>query len=195
MPAVLTVAQLDALMHSFDWDAWVPPLEAIVTPAFIDVAVAQGAREAVAHDYPFSAKDPFLQRHFTSYLGTRITQLDDTTREIVTDELHRALEDGEADTVQALAGRLSAAVDESAAFSPSRSLMIARTETAIAYNTGALASYRQGDFDTVDVSDGDGDDECEEADGEVWSLDDALANPIAHPNCTRSFAPHVDDDE
>jgi hypothetical protein len=41
----------------------------------------------------------------------------------------------------------------------------------------------------VEVSDGDDDDDCADADGQVWTLEEALANPIAHPNCVRSFAP------
>jgi len=44
--------------------------------------------------------------------------------------------------------------------------------------------------DAVQVSDGtDFDDACREADGQVWSLDDAAANPLQHPRCTREFAP------
>lgn len=194
MPAI-TAAQLDGAIKSFDWEGWTPDLTAIVEPAFREVALDQGAREAEAHGYPFNERDPFMTRHFTTYLAARITQLDETTREVVADELRRSLEDDTVDSVQDLAGRLSEVTLESAAFSPARALMIARTETAIAYNTGALAAYRQGGVENVEVSDGDGDEECAEADGETWTLEEALADPIAHPNCTRAFAPVVEDVE
>ena len=32
---------------------------------------------------------------------------------------------------------------------------------------------------------------CLAADGQVWTFDRADANPLEHPNCTKSFGPHV----
>lgn len=191
----LTLKEIDDLLASFDWPTWSSEMAAIVGPSFKRIAIDQGKAEAEAIGGTFSAVDPFLTRYFTRYLGERITQLSDTTRDLITDELHRAFEDGKGESQTELASRLGSAVGDSAAFSPARSLMIARTETAIAYNSGAIASFKQNGISNVEVSDGDGDDECEEADGEIWTLDDALDNPIAHPNCVRSFAPADEGDE
>lgn len=194
MPQTLTSADVDHLLATFDWDSWTPKLKAIVTPAFTSIAIAQAERAADDLEGEFDPDDPFVTRHFTAYLGARITQLDETTRDLITEELHTALEEGKSESMTDLAARLFAKVNDSAAFSPSRALMIARTETANAYNTGAIMAYRQNDIEKVEVSDGDGDEDCEEADGQVWTLDEALAEPTAHPNCVRSFAPVVGDE-
>lgn len=185
----ITPAQLKALSDSFDWDKWNTKIRSVIDDGFRDVALEQGEKEADAYDLEWNPEDPFVDRWFTNYVGERITQIDETTRDTVRDELQSAYEDAKADSMQDLAGRLREVTVDSAAFSPARALMIARTETAIAYNTGALLAYRQNDVDQVEVSDGDEDEECAEADGEIWDLDEAMANPTAHPNCRRSFAP------
>ena len=187
----MTVAQLDKLLSSFDWDTWSSDLrDEIESPLKLIIEV-QGERDGSKLGIEFNAKDPFVSRHFTQYLGARITQLDETTRDLVKETLHAALIEDEAVGVNDLAGRLM----ESGAFAPSRALMIARTETATAYNFGALGAYHQAGVEEVEVSDGDGDEECADANGEVWSLDEALANPLAHPNCVRSFGPHISDEK
>jgi hypothetical protein len=60
-------------------------------------------------------------------------------------------------------------------------------------NVGAILSYREAGLEKVEVLDGDGDDICAEADGQIWTLEQAEANPLGHPGCTRSFAPIVGD--
>jgi len=70
-----------------------------------------------------------------------------------------------------------------------RSPTIARSELAVVYNISSLASYHQIGVQRVEVIDGENDVECADARGQVWTVDKALVNPIAHPNCLRSFAP------
>jgi SPP1 gp7 family putative phage head morphogenesis protein len=75
-----------------------------------------------------------------------------------------------------------------------RALMIARTETAKAYNTGTVAAYREAGVGKVTVMDGDSEascDDCKEVDGDIWSLERAELEPTEHPNCVRGFAPVV----
>lgn len=189
----ITPAQLKALSDGFDWDAWTAKTRAAIEPHYKAIAIVQGQREADDWDLDWDGADPFLDKFFTGYLGERITQIDETTREKVRDVLQAGLSDGHADTSQALAGRLGAAVDEAYAFSPARALTIARTETACAVGHGAGLAYRQNGIERVEISDGDDDDECSAADGEIWSVDEYLAEPIAHPNCVRSAAPVIDD--
>lgn len=86
--------------------------------------------------------------------------------------------------------------DPSHAFDRTRSLVIARTETAQAYNRGSLAGYRATErVQMVHVYDGD---ECSWpeghgdppfADGMIVTLEEAEDHPIAHPNCVRAFSP------
>lgn len=76
--------------------------------------------------------------------------------------------------------------------SRTRALTIARTETGTAYNLGSVAAYRTYGVTHVDVLDGDGDEPCASANGARWTLEEAEENPLAHPNCTRSFSPVVE---
>jgi hypothetical protein len=192
----LSKTDVDKLLRTFPWDDYLEDLRGTVTKGFEDIAFDAADREAEALDIAFDKRDPFVTRFFTDYIGERIKQLNTTTRDTVTEELHSALEDGKGEGLTELAGRLLDKVDNSAALSPSRALMIARTETAIAYNTGSVMAFRQGGVEYVEVSDGGEDDEghdydcdCAEVDGQIWTLERALAEPVSHPNCVRAFAP------
>jgi HK97 family phage portal protein len=72
-----------------------------------------------------------------------------------------------------------------------RAERIARTETGVAYNVSTTDAYDEAGVRQVLVHDGT-DDECADADGQTWSLAEAADNPLAHPNCTRAFAPVVE---
>jgi len=77
---------------------------------------------------------------------------------------------------------------DSYGFSESRAETIARTESAIVYNQGFIqVAQESGIVDSVTVSDGDGDEECASYDGQTWTLEEAMDNPISHPNCLREF--------
>ena len=69
---------------------------------------------------------------------------------------------------------------------------ISRTEVTSAYNLGAVGQYREAGVQTVIVSDGDRDDPCAAANGARWTLDQAEANPISHPSCTRTWIPDTE---
>lgn len=66
---------------------------------------------------------------------------------------------------------------------------IARTELTNAYNLGSIGQYRSAGVALVRVVDGDGDEICAQANGSLWTLDDAEGDPSGHPNCTRTFIP------
>jgi HK97 family phage portal protein len=118
-------------------------------------------------------------------VGKRITGINATTRERVQAAVAEGVEKGLGPQ------ELGALLRESSAFDEARAEMIARTETAYAYNDSAIQSYRSLDVEEVQVIDGDQDAECAHADGATWTMDEALSNPIAHPNCTRDFIPVV----
>lgn len=77
--------------------------------------------------------------------------------------------------------------------SRTRARTIARTETGTAYNLGAVAAYRSAGLAHVDVLDGDDDEPCKSANGSRWTLDEAAAAPLGHPNCVRVFSPVLPD--
>lgn len=194
----ITAAQLTHLADTFDYDKWNTKLKAAITDHYTPIAIDQAERAAAAYDLDeFDADDPFVTRFFTRYLGERITQIDETTRELVRNTVQRALEDGQGEGATELAGRIREAVGSAGAFSPSRALTIARTESGYAAGHGAGLLFRQNGIERVEISDGDDDDECAEADGQIWTVDEYLANALAHPNCVRSASPVVetDDDE
>lgn len=84
------------------------------------------------------------------------------------------------------AGRL---LEGGFAFDGAYADLLARTETAMAMNQGAVATFRESGFTHVQVLDGDGCDACHDINGEIWTLDEAEENDIEHPNCLRSFTP------
>ena len=76
-----------------------------------------------------------------------------------------------------------------------RGKTIARTELGEAQNLSTVGRYASVGVKEVLVLDNgqaDADDECAQANGQIWSLKKARANPLAHPNCTRAFAPHFE---
>jgi HK97 family phage portal protein len=75
-----------------------------------------------------------------------------------------------------------------------RSEMIARTESAYAYNGAQAADFAEGGVEWVQILDGDGDEGCAEASDAVWTLDDYESDPIEHPNCVRAAVPSDVDD-
>lgn len=67
--------------------------------------------------------------------------------------------------------------------------MALRTTSGTLLNNGTLETAAQLGAPGVRVFDGtDVDDECREANGQAWSVAYAMANPLQHPHCTRSFA-------
>lgn len=137
---------------------------------------------------PFHPDTPGIQAIFDR-VGERIKGIDDTTRDKVQSYLDVAIENEW--TPKELAKHIAA--DESGAFSAARAELIARTETGTVLNEAAVAGYRaSGRVEKVIVFDGDDDGECQEANGQTWTLDKAEAEPLSHPRCVRSFAPVVD---
>jgi hypothetical protein len=69
---------------------------------------------------------------------------------------------------------------------------IALTEATRGYNEGTLAVAEGSGYTHVVVSDGtDSDEACADADGQLWTLEQARENPLEHPRCRRAFVPAV----
>jgi hypothetical protein len=153
--------------------------QALLEDAFLDAA-ADGV------DVAFDLANPYVQQTLGA-LAKQIRGVAETTR----DEI-RALvgqQAAEGWSMEELQKQIRA---KGATASRSRALTIARTETGTAYNQGAIAAYKAGGITHVTVLDGDDDEPCASANGATWTLAEAEANPLGHPNCTRAFSPIVE---
>ena len=120
-----------------------------------------------------------------NYAGDLIKDIDDSTRGFIKETVQMAISKDQ--SWEDIKDKLSN--NDFYAFSDSRAGTIARTEEARALNVGALGVWdSSGIVNEVNVSDGDGCSECSEIDGAVWSIEEAMANPLSHPNCVRSFS-------
>lgn len=77
-----------------------------------------------------------------------------------------------------------------------RARTIARTELGDAQNAATVSRYGDAGVKLVEILDGGGDDddeECQVANGQIWTLAYFNAHRLEHPNCTRTAAPVFDD--
>jgi hypothetical protein len=160
----LTVAQLLAIVDRFDWDAHNESLKTDLDGTFREIVELQGVRGASRAGLDqFTMDDPYVQKQLTAYVGERIVQLDNTTRDDVARLVRDALEAGTGSSVE-LGDLIADTVREKFdAYAEWRADRIARTETANAYNMGDVFGYREAGVTEVDVSDGDDDEECRKA--------------------------------
>lgn len=149
--------------------------------AFFDAA--EDAADEFELPIAFGAPDAAATTYAQQRGGELVTMITQTQREDVAALLEQAIQGGWSPQhfASELRGRFT--------FSKARAAMIARTETAIAYNRGKTSTYRTVQIQYVYVYDGDGDAECVAANGSIWTVDEADANPIEHPNCKRTFRP------
>jgi HK97 family phage portal protein len=77
-----------------------------------------------------------------------------------------------------------------ASWAESQAVTVADTEATHAYNEATLTAAELSGVDRVYVTDGDEHDmPCVEANGQVWTLEQARANRVEHPRCRRAFLP------
>lgn len=184
------------VVDTFDWASWSSEMADLLDGPLRDIMHDQAQRTADDHDETFDPDDPFVKRTFTDYVGSRIKQLSDTTKEEVSNLIRTVVEENGAESVTELGDLVRDKVRETfEGYADWRADRIARTESANLYNVGTLLAARQMGFTHVEVTDGDEDEACAAANGQVWTLAQALAEPTAHPNCERSFAPVDQNDE
>lgn len=190
----ITAAELLALLDKFDFEAYHESLTGSLGKAFGEIVAIQGTVGAKRAGGEFDADDPFVKKQLTSYVGERIVSLDDTTKADVASLIRNILDEGSDLSPAAIGDAIVERVREKFdGYTDWRADRIARSETAIAYNFGNALGYKQAGVEKVRVIDGDDDEDCRKANGQIWTLEEALANPIAHPNCERDFAPIVEE--
>lgn len=192
----MTPAQLRALVEAFDWAAYAKTLGEVLSPFYAETLLKAGVRAARAAGGEWRPNDPYVQTFLTQYVGERIVQIEGTTKQAVVDLVQRTLASQEPGSAFDLGASIRDAVrEEFAGYERWRADRIARTESAIASNHGDILGYEQAGVGEVEVLDGTNDDECAEANGQIWTTEEALADPVAHPNCQRSWAPVVPDEK
>jgi hypothetical protein len=139
---------------------------------------------------PLTATSPALQRILED-AGDRIRQINDATRTAV----QRVLDQGVADRLddRQIAQRLQGVVRETYR---NRAMAIARTEMGLADQAAAHERYAASGVTHVLIFDGsecgwESHDDGDLANGSIRTLAEANSQPLSHPNCTRSSAPHV----
>lgn len=191
----VTAAQLIALAESFDWSTWSTKWRGLIAQHQRDVVAIGGQAAAKGLGGVFNMDDPYTSSFMTKYLGERIVSLDATTKDKVVAGLRRTLADADDEITPFDLGTAvyDTVAEQFDGFARYRADTIARTETAIEFNHGNVLGMHQAGVQNVEVHDGDDDEECAAANGQVWPVSYALANPVAHPNCSRAFSPVLED--
>jgi hypothetical protein len=181
------------IADSFPWDEWAAPLRAELEPVHLSIAEEQGARTAAAHGLAWTNDDPALTRVISGKVGDAIVSIEGTTKNDVIAIIRESIADNPAGSPFELGSRIADKLREkiNGDYPRWRADSIARTETGTAFNVGTVHAGRQNGVDRFLVSDGDCD-ICRGFDGQIWTGEHALANPLAHPNCTRSFSLHIE---
>lgn len=179
----------------FDSDSEDDELGDVLQPLYQD-AMGKGYATAnrVGVDVTFDLEQPGLKA-LAGKLAKRVTEVNQSTKAALDDQINEGMRRGYS-VVQIADGvpdenypGVTGVFDDAKGY---RAEMIARTETAAAYSSASIQAYKDSDaVDEVEVMDGTEDSECEEANGETWTLDEADAEPTAHPNCSRAFLPIV----
>lgn len=138
------------------------------------------------------AWEPAVRDRVIAKVGLRVTGINRTTRDAVVRTIQETVAKGIEDGLGAaqLGDALETALDDAATFDESRAELIARTETAQAYNASALGSYAEFGIEMVEPLDGDQDPECiARLERGPVSLEDAEADED-HPNGTLDWVPY-----
>lgn len=125
------------------------------------------------------ALDPLQADKVMAQIGARVKGIVQTQRERIS-EIANTYQDDYA----AQRAALQTALDTTEA----RAGVIAKTETTFAYNSGVALACQSAGVKVL-IEDGDEDEPCRSVNGTVQEAAWLLANPSAHPNCTRRGFP------
>lgn len=142
-------------------------------------------------------KDLLVNEGATIIKGEKIAWLKDhkkETRELVHDIIQKGLAEGKSPTVgkESIAKELGKVMKDQ----EYRMKRIARTEIAYIQNKGTITTYKNNKVQKVQVIDDEGPNscpECEEANGQIWTLEYAETHELEHPNCVRAFIPIIEE--
>jgi hypothetical protein len=159
------------------WNKFYP---LIMAQSWDDVAAEIGVELA------FDLENIYVQRVLGD-LAKEVRKVADTTKQEIRDLVSKQASEGW--SIDELAKEIRALKE---VHSMARARTIARTETALGYNRGTLSGYEEAGVSKVEVFDGDEHEPCRSANGSIWTIEEAQANPLGHPNCVRAFAAVVE---
>lgn len=185
-----------------DWRGEEAALSKIVHKAYLNVGedVRKGVQEAIGVVVDFGSPAEF-DKAVLKDVGAGIKGINIGTRSAVAGTIRRGLAEGA--STQAIAKQLKNQIQgwgggpAGKTIAHSRAMVVARTETAIAYNTNAILSYEKSgiikqakclDAPTCGWT---SHEDPDIAAGKIVTLDEAKQHPVSHPNCVRAFAPVV----
>lgn len=148
----------------------------------------------IGSDAEWTAENPYVQRQ-RAQIASKVTRINATTQQALGDMLTVAAERGYSirQIAQGVPKENFPGVQGVFGATDARAETIARTESAFIFNGATTAAYREAGLSQVYVMDGETDEECAAANGSTWMMEQAELEPIAHPNCVRSFAPVTSD--
>jgi SPP1 gp7 family putative phage head morphogenesis protein len=126
--------------------------------------------------------DDTVERRILVYSGHSITGIAETTRDSVARLIAHGVDQGLG------AAELGDLIENATTFDEARAEMIARTETALAYNESTILSGREYGVERFQAIDGDEDAVCAARNGKVFDADEALGI-TDHPNGTLDWVP------
>jgi hypothetical protein len=125
--------------------------------------------------------------------ASRVTGINETTRDAVREVVAEGVRRGY--SIPQIANGVEAegfrGVNALPQFDKARADLVARTETMLAYNESAIRGYAEFGVERLEAIDGDFDEECEQRNGQVFTVDEALAIED-HPNGTLDWIPLSD---
>jgi SPP1 gp7 family putative phage head morphogenesis protein len=182
------------ILESLDFAGWQKLLGQI--GPLLENIVKDGAKQGFLQvgierdlDRLLSLTNDFAVAYAKERGSTLITDISESTRNMIKKDIAQALESGASNDV------LAAVLERGYAFSPERAEMIARTETAFADVEGNIEAYKQsGQVSGKQWITGAGCCElCDELDGKIVPLNKAFPGgrngPPLHPNCRCDVLP------
>lgn len=171
-----------------------PELIAVMQDALIQIYLnsTENVVAQISTSFESSAQDVFqslAEDYATTRTAELVTQLDDSTKDMLRSDLKSYMEQGLTPT------EIAQKLQDNYAFSDSRAMNIARTETGFTWNNAGISTIQLGGSKGVKVFDGDYDKECAEANGENWTFEYAFEHLLEHPQCVRSFGIMLDNEE
>ncbi len=202
-------AAIAQAMQEYDWTSWREVLRPQVQQ-LIQQACEGGAKDmwdvlrqeniSLTWDSVATYARKFSMERAAELVGMRVNEdgavvpaknpkmrIDEDTRKALRKWLHDQLKAGQ--TWQEIANNLYTQGRQVGFpyMSDWRARRIARTEAAFSYNRGQIASLREGAIGKVEVIDGTQDEICAAVNHQIWTLEEAEANPLGHPLCSRHF--------
>jgi LmbE family N-acetylglucosaminyl deacetylase len=173
-------------------------LEALVKRFYVEVLTLSWDQwnYVLGVEKAFDLEDPLVGR-LLKLAAQNVKEINDTTMQEIRDALKYGNANGWS-VDQLVRGDenqpgLRTIVDETY---KGRARTIARTELGEAQNSATVSRYKEAGVKLVEILDGgstDDDEECQIANGQIWTVDYFNSNRLEHPNCTRAAAPVFDD--